>query len=167
MASKLGLDKELGVLINKFAAYMECDEWHIHNSSEEYEANSDPKDGHMDFDEDKLRIAIKKIFRDAGYIRSDARDKADQLVMDMQNVLKKSENTLKEFMSVRAFVYLDKSQTIAAQVMTGQEWATQYNSIFEQMIIDTFGEEFSALDTPEWLVQKVAFEAAKKAAGIE
>lgn len=52
---------ELEKILKKFEDYMECDEWHIHVSGDGYEANSDPLDGHVDFDRDKAFASIEKI----------------------------------------------------------------------------------------------------------
>jgi len=56
---------ELRPLLEKFEAYCECDEYHIHSGPA---ANSDPDDGHYDFDIDKLEAAIIGVITDSDTI---------------------------------------------------------------------------------------------------
>lgn len=54
--------EELDRLIGLYTAYCECEEWHIHQAIPEdhIEANADNNDGHMTFDEDRLKAGIRQ-----------------------------------------------------------------------------------------------------------
>lgn len=50
-------------LIDKFESWCDCDEYHIHSDSPEdhIEANADPNDGHMDFDDRAFKQALHSL----------------------------------------------------------------------------------------------------------
>lgn len=58
------LDKKLEEILDKSSDYWICDEYHIHSGKD---ANSDPDDGHMTYDDAKVIRDIKQAFIDAGW----------------------------------------------------------------------------------------------------